>query len=134
MKQIMFENQIEIATIEAFETEIQDGELTVIHFITYPCMDFIAHWWVNLNGEIFIRPVGTTDKLGLLYAHNIPVAPEKYFFKNKNEQLHFTLFFPALPKDTTHIDIIEQQGGSPNRFFNYYNIALSKINSAPLKH
>ena len=135
MERIITKQQIELDTIEDFEDEPQEGELTVIHFITTAnTIKYHAGWWVEVIGSIFIRPVGTKDKLELVYAHNIPIAPQKYYFKNRNEQLHFTLFFPALPKDTTHIDVIEVEGGSKKDYFNFYNISLSRINTAPLKH
>ena len=135
MERIITKNQIELDTIEDFENVPQEGELTVIHFLTRPdTVRYNVGWWVMCEGTMFIRPVGTKDKLELVYAHNIPIAPKKYFFRSAHEQLHFTLFFPALPKDTTHIDIIEIEGGSKQQYFNFYNVPLSKINSAPLKH
>ena len=134
MQKIITKNIIEFETIEDFENEPQEGELTVIHFITRPdTQRFVKGWWVRVCGEIFIRPSGTKDKLELVYAHNIPVAPRKYYFKNAHEELHFTLFFPALPKDTTHIDIIEKIGGKTSQHFNYYNMPIPKIKS-PIKH
>ena len=127
---------IQTETIEKFETKTDEGELTVIHFIVKPnTVKYAAEWWVQVQPRIFIRACGSKERLGLVYAHNIPVAPQKYFFKNGHEQLHFTLFFPALPKGTTHIDIIENQGGSMTRYFNYYRVPMSKINNrTPLKH
>ena len=134
MQKIITAPIIELETIEDFENEPQEGELTVIHFVTSPDVrQFSSGWWTNVLGDIFIRPVGTKDKLGLVFAHNIPIAPQKYYFKNGSEQLHFTLFFPALQKGTTHIDIVEKVGGSATQFFNYYNMPISKIN-APIKH
>ena len=123
-------------TIEQFETKVDEGELTVIHFITMPnTVKYNRGWWVQLQPTIFIRPCGTSEKLGLILALNIPVAPVKYFFRNGFEQLHFTLFFPALPKGVTHIDIIEQEGGYVREFFNFYRVPMSKIDGGqPLKH
>ncbi len=122
--------------IEKTETQTDEGELTVIHFITTPnAVKYHAGWWVQLQPTIFIRPCGTKEKFGLVLAHNIPIAPAKYFFRNKVEQLHFTLFFPALPKGVSHIDIIEQEGGSVTQYFNFYRVPMSKINNrVPLKH
>ena len=121
---------IHTETIEEFETQVEEGELTVIHFITRPnVVNYTIGWWVNVIGSIFIRPCGTNDKLGLVLAHNIPVAPAKYYFKNAHEQLHFTLFFPALPKGTTHIDIVEEEGSNRIGLYNFYRVPMSKINS-----
>src|ERR1019366_5038423 len=102
-------NSVEIITTTEIENEPQEqeGELTVIHIITRPNPIYKAQWWCSVRDDMFIRPVGSKEKLVLVYAHNITILPQKYYFKNRFEQLHFTLFFPALPKDTTHIDIIE---------------------------
>ena len=120
-------------TTDKYETVTDEEEPTVIHFITKPNSKFDSGWWVELYDSIFIRPVGSTERLGLIYAFNIPIAPSKHYFKYKNEELHFTLFFPALPKGTTHIDIIEKPGGDSS-FFNYYGVSMDKINSEPIKH
>ena len=135
MSKLILQNFGEVETNVDVQNEAEERELTVIHFITRPdTVKYSAGWWVMVEPTIFIRPVGSKDKLGLVYALNIPTAPQKYYFSNKTEQLHFTLFFPALPKDTTHIDIIEVEGGSTQQFFNYYNVPMSEINRMPLKH
>lgn len=120
-------------TTDKYETVTDEEEPTVIHFITRPNLKFAGGWWVELYDSIFIRPVGSNERLGLIYAFNIPIAPSKHYFKHKNEELHFTLFFPALPNGTTHIDIIEKPGGDSS-FFNYYGVSMDKINSEPIKH
>lgn len=133
MENIILKELPETVNIVDFENEVEDGELTVIRIIAKPNVSkYSTGWWVQLLPEIYIRPVGTKDKLGLIYAFNIPIAPAKYFFKNQYEQLHFTLFFPALPKSTTHIDIIEQEGGSRSEFFNFYSVPVSKIRDGKL--
>ena len=134
MDKIATKNLIELATIEDFENEPQEGELTVIHFIARPDTRYPSGWWVDVIPDIIIRPVGTKDRLGLVLAYNIPIAPQKHFFKSVHEQLPFTLFFPALPKGVTHIDIIEKEGGSKSQFFNFYNVSLTRINTSSLKH
>ena len=123
-------------TIEEFETKTEEGELTVIHFIVKPNTNkYTSGWWVQVQPKIFIRACGSRERLGLVYAHNIPIAPQKYFFKNGHEQLHFTLFFPAVPKGTTHIDIIENQGGSLTKYFNFYRVSVTEIyKGTPFKH
>ena len=109
-----------------FEEEIQYGELTVINIISYPSKAYVGKWWISLLPDIFIRPVGTNDVLTLVFAFNIPMSPEKHYFRGINDSLRFTLFFPALPKDCTHIDIIEQAGRDKS-FFNFYNVPVQVI-------
>ena len=132
-EKIATEFQTLFDTTDKYETLSDEEEPTVIHFITTPSLKFDSGWWVELYDSIFIRPAGSNERLGLIYAFNIPIAPEKHFFQCKKEELHFTLFFPALPKGTTHIDIIEKPGGDPS-FFNFYGVSMEKINSAPIMH
>ncbi len=113
----------------------QDGELTAIHIMARANVKkYIEGWWVSLQPEIFIRPVGANDKLGLVYAFNIPIAPDKYYFKSPMDSLLFTLFFPALPKHVTHIDIIEKIGGSTRDYFNFYSAPMDIIRTSILQH
>ena len=116
-----------------FENKPQEGELTVIHITTTPSKKYTHGWWVHILDGIYIQPVGTQEKLGLVYAHNVPISPERYYFNNEAERIHFTLFFPALPTHTTHINIVEQEGGNEADFFNFYNVPVSDINSKVLK-
>jgi hypothetical protein len=40
--------------------------------------------------------------------------------------LFYSLLFPRLPKDVTHIDIIEHDGAGDN-WFNFYNVAMETV-------
>ena len=64
-------------------------------------------------------PDGT--RLNLSAAHNIPVCPDSYKFKNIGEKLFFSLEFPPLKTGTKWIDIIEDC--SSNCFW-FYGITL----------
>jgi len=133
MSKLILQNYHHEKEVEDVENELQEDELTVIHFETYPNQKYNAGWWVTVQPEIFIRPVGSSDKLGLILAINIPVSPAKYFFKSKSERLKFTLFFPALPKETTHIDIIESRSKDVENPFNFFNVSMDKIRNGFLK-
>lgn len=119
--------------IEEFETKVDEGELTSITIIATPNRKYDFGWWVRLLPDIFIRPIGTNERLGLVFALNIPIAPAKHYFKNINDTLRFTLFFPALPNGTTHIDIVEDIKGDSSDF-NFYNVPMTKIRSGILRH
>ena len=100
----------------------------------YTRIDFVTlagHWlWVQMDSNCFIRPVGSDTRLTLVKAQGIPLAPNKYHFKSRNESLYYTLYFPALPKGTEAIDIIEKE--VPGTYFNFYGVALSKAKSETL--
>jgi hypothetical protein len=68
-----------------------------------------------------IYPDGS--RINLTKAHNIPVCPDAYNFKNVGEKLFFTLEFPPLKADTKWIDIIEDC--SSNCFW-FYGVTLDE--------
>jgi len=68
-----------------------------------------------------IYPDGS--RLNLTKAHNIPVCPDFYNFKNVGEKLFFTLEFPPLKADTKWIDIIED---CTSNCFWFYGVTLDE--------
>jgi hypothetical protein len=82
--------------------------------------------WIQMSPDCFIRPCGSTTKLKLVKAENIPLAPSKHFFKTNKDILSYSLYFPALPEDTTSIDIIEYEGPGSN-WFNFYGVSLETV-------
>ena len=123
-----------IEIIEKEKYEPFEWEMTVIHFIAFPSMLYNALWWTNVHLHMFIRPVGSQERFKMIFAQNIPYAPQKHYYKNEKDKLHFTLYFQALPKGTTHIDIIEIEGGHPMECFNYFNVPVERISREPIKH
>jgi hypothetical protein len=43
----------------------------------------------------------------IVRSDNIPVCPQKHFFKRKGEELSFVLYFPPIDKSLKFIDLIE---------------------------
>lgn len=66
-----------------------------------------------------IYPDGS--RLNLTRAHNIPVCPDTYNFKNIGEKLQFTLEFPPLKPQTKWFDIIED---CTSNCFWFYGVTL----------
>lgn len=113
------------AEIEILRIEFND-ECTRIDFL-YRLPSKLDNWgWVQISRYTFIRVVGSKKKLRIIKAENIPIAPNKHFFKSNNEILAYTLYFPALPKNCEKIDIIESESGATN-LFNFYGVSLYKI-------
>jgi hypothetical protein len=104
-------------------------EYTRIDFIYKSPSYYINGGWVQIERNSFIRPVGSEKKYTLIQAINIPIAPTKHFFKRSGEYLHYTLLFPALPKSTRKIDIIEKEAAGT--YFNFYDINFSKWMTIP---
>ena len=106
---------------------VQEEELTRIDFVYRASPIYINGGWVRIEPGTFIRPVNTGIHLTMVQAVNIPVAPVKHWFKNKNECLYYTLYFPALADDVIAIDIIEREAARPNNYFNFYGVSLERI-------
>lgn len=109
-----------------------DDNFTRIDFIYYPKSYYVNGGWVQIDRDTFIRPVGSNQRLKLIKAINIPLAPTKHFFKNSKEFLCYTLYFPSLPKETSSIDIIENEGTHEETWFNFYGVSMERVLSEKL--
>jgi hypothetical protein len=99
-------------------------ELTRVDFMYRNPYDYSG--WIQISRNSFIRVAGSQIKLGLVKAVNIPIAPTKHFFKRKGDYLAYTLYFPALPKGTKKIDIIEREA-SGGTWFNFYGVSMQTV-------
>jgi len=108
-----------------------DDEYTRIDFLYQASNYYINGGWVQIDKDSFIRAQDTKTKLKLIKAVNIPIAPNKHFFKSTKDMLAYTLYFPSLPKNTHKIDIIEKE--LPGKeWFNFYDVSITKINQEVL--
>lgn len=108
--------------------EITD-EYTRIDFIYRSSSVYENGGWIQMESNAYISPVGSTMKYRLIRAVGIPIAPMKHYFKRQGEYHTYSLIFPALPSDTTKIDIIEKE--APGTYFNFYGINYSKWITIP---
>lgn len=85
-------------------------------------------WWANISREIYIRPVNTDVKLRVKGVINIPVSPDKFYFKSQYHKLSFRLIFPALPTDVMTFDLIESELPETDAisWFNFYGVSLEE--------
>jgi hypothetical protein len=109
-----------------------NDELTRIDFIHYASPIYENGGWVQIEKGCFIRPNDSSDKLTLVQAVNIPYAPNKHFYVNKNDFLCYTLYFPPIPKGTKSIDIIESELGGED-WFNFYGVEIEQNNQPKKK-
>ena len=89
---------------------------------------YINGGWVRIARDTFIQIKGKDEKLNLLRADNIPMAPTQHHFKSNKDWLYFSLYFPAIPLQDCTLDLIEMDTSSKD-VFNYFNIDL-KIKNA----
>jgi hypothetical protein len=104
------------------EKVILDDEFTRIDFVYISSRKYINGGWIHINSGCFIRPKGSEVCYRMIKAINIPIAPTKYHFMSKGQVHHFSLIFPAIPKNVTHIDVIEKLDDGP--YFNFFGVAL----------
>ena len=99
-------------------------EYTRIDFKYTSSQEYINGGWIQMERNSFIRDTLSKRTYPLLFALNIPIAPEKFYFQRKGQSHSYTLVFPPLPKSTKAIDIIEKE--APGTYFNYYNIEYQR--------
>ena len=104
-------------------------EFTRIDFI-YRAPDYYENGgWIQMERNAYISPVGSNTKYRLLRAIGIPIRPRKHYFKTEGEFHTYSLIYPALPLETTSINIIEKE--APGTYFNFYGIDYSKWITVP---
>ena len=108
--------------------EVTD-EFTRIDFIYRSSKIYDNGGWIQMDKGAYIQPVNSEARYGLVKAIGIPIAPTKHYFKKQGEYHTYTLIFPALPKNTTKINIIEKE--APGTYFNFYGIDYSTWMTIP---
>ena len=100
-----------------------DQNYTRIDFIYIAPKKYPNGGWVTIDRNSYIQACGLSKKYYLIKAINIPINPDKHYFKKCGQVLQFTLLFPAIPKSVTEIDIIEQL--APGNYFNFFRVSLT---------
>ena len=103
---------------------------TRIDILYCPINKFKPGKWIQINQMCLIRPLGTDETMQLIHAENIPISPEKNFFKSKFDMLSFSLYFPPIPEGTMVFDLIEYPKNDLNNF-NFYCINLNTPKHKP---
>jgi hypothetical protein len=103
-----------------------DDSILRIDFLYYATNKYVNGGWVQIHPSTFIRPVGSQTQYRMIGTVNIPKNPVKHYFKSQRDMLFYSLLFPPVPKDVTHIDIIEKEcnGGT---WFNFYNVPMQTV-------
>lgn len=112
-----YKNGHRIKSIEVTEA------YTRIDFIYRSPFYYVNGGWIRIEPKAYVRPVGTTNRYALKKAEGISLAPARYHFKACGVYHTYTLFYEALPPDTTCIDIIEKE--APGNYFNFYGVEFS---------
>lgn len=89
----------------------QEDQYTILHCETQQGSiqtDFgpMSFQWVTVTKSTSVIHRISNQRLALLHAINIPVDPEKYWFKYPGERLPFTLIYPKIPQDWDCFDFV----------------------------
>ena len=111
-------------------TSIEATELfTRIDFHYQSSRMYINGGWIQIDGVAYIQLVNSSQIYGLVQTIGIPIAPLKHYFNRQGEDYAYSLIFPALPKNTKKINIIENDDAGS--YFNFYGIDYSKWMTVP---
>ena len=94
-------------SLKVLSVKIQDNQ-TVITFSDNNIIDEDSYYrWFTLEKNAYI--VANGQRYTLTKAEGIAIFPDKTYFSYAGETKTFTLYFPAIPKNTTSIDFIEAE-------------------------
>lgn len=99
-------------------------EYTQIDFVYIAPNKYINGGWIQISPMTYIQPVNSDIRYSLLEVRNISIAPTKLYFKSAGQVHHYSLIFQALPKNVSHINIIEKL--AEGSYFNFFNVALQQ--------
>ena len=104
----MLENLVEIniSPLDQIYDSLHEEGQTIVHCRYVSKTKYINGGWVNIHPTTFL--VREDQTLPLLHAENIPIAPGMHMFKRPGEIKHFTLIFPAIPKEWAAFSFIEE--------------------------
>ena len=98
--------EINISPLDQIYDALHEEGQTIVHCRYVSKTIYINGGWVNIHPTTFL--VREDETLPLLHAENIPMAPGMHMFKRPGEIKHFTLIFPAIPKEWAAFSFIEE--------------------------
>lgn len=98
--------QIDASTLEKLLEGVEEIGQTIVHCHYVSKSKYVNGGWVNIFPDTFL--IGSDgNKIQMTHAINIPIGPERHFFKRNGEEKKFTLLFPPLPDNWTHFRVQE---------------------------
>lgn len=97
----------------------QKEEFTLLHCSYWSPPIYVKGGWVQIWETAYLVNMATQEKLPLLNAIGIPIAPQKHWFKKIGEHFRFTLVFDKIPSLWQIFDLKEPVGNG----FSVSNIA-----------
>jgi len=93
-------------------TFIKEAQYTMLYCRYTTSSKYQSGWWVNIRKTCYLQDVVTNEKIILLTAINIPIAPAKYYFNKLGDSLNFLLIFPRIPKNWLAFNFVESGGSN----------------------
>jgi len=98
----------------------QEEEFTLVHCNYWSSHDYQDGGWMAIWETTYLVNRTSQEKLALLHAIGIPIAPQKHYFKKKGEFFPFTLVFDKIPSSWQKFDLREDAGRGAS--FSFSNI------------
>ena len=110
----------QLATDAKIKRVVITEEYTCVELSSNSTTSDITAEWCNIDSNTYIVIEDKQfDKLKLVRASGIKLAPDKTYYGGPNRSISFKLYFPPIPKDTRSISLIE-----PDSSWCFYGITL----------
>ena len=110
----------QLATGARIKRVVITEEYTCVELSSNSTTSGITSEWCNIDSNTYIVIEDKRfDKLKLVRASGIKLAPDKTYYGGPNRSISFKLYFPPIPKDTRSISLIE-----PDSSWCFYGITL----------
>ena len=86
----------------------EEAGYTLIHCTYVAKAIYVNGGWINIWPSTWLEPDASGDRLLLLHALEIPLAPARHYFKAAGQVKRFTLVFPQLPESWDYFTLKEQ--------------------------
>jgi hypothetical protein len=99
-----------IVISEDLLSSVEEEGFTYLHCTYYTSPKYKYGWWVNIYLTSYLVDCASGEKLSMMDALQIPIAPARHYLKKKGDCLSFTLIFPMVPKTWSSFDFLETCG------------------------
>ena len=98
------------SNLEILSVSIQENKTVISFSYTNKAKNVDSNAWFQIHPNAYI--VANGQNLKLIKATGIAISPDKTYFSNEGEIKFFQLHFPAISKNTTSIDFIDNDTGN----------------------
>ena len=106
------EKHTSIVVSDDLLTSAEEEGFTYLHCTYFTSPKYNAGWWVNIYLTSYLVDCASGERLNLMDALEIPIAPARHYLKKKGDCLRFTLIFPMVPKTWKSFDFLESCGST----------------------